>query len=255
MITGLRVVLLRDVRTYLANFYGIGFRMLNVFLDTLIFAFILTSAVPRSATGGLSYLQFFAIGSLVISIFWASYTIGRDVYRDRESGYLNYLMSLPISRSEIILGRSLGGSIRAMITLVPLFLLVLIIVPATLVNVIESLAVLFTFAIGLCGLGLIIPLMVPQESRSRLLNTLFSLVLIRASTAMYPIVAMPVWLQFGTKLNPVTYASDSVRSVAVYTPNAVVPLDTISVVLTFTAIASIVGSWLFSRIIEGGPAE
>ncbi len=252
---GVRVVLERDVRTFFMNFYAIGFRNIVVVLDTVIFAFILSAAVRPGAVGNMTYLQFFALGSLVVSIFWASYNIGRDVYWDRESGFLNYLMSLPISRTEIIVGRSFGGSFRAIMTALPLYVLAAILVPTTALNILESLAVLFVFALGLCGLGITAALSVRDETRARLLNTFISLVLIRSSTALYPIVAMPVWLQVGTRLNPVTYASDSIRSVTVYSPQAVIPGFDISIVLIFAGVASVLGSWLFSRMIEGGPAE
>src|SRR5438128_1287276 len=139
---GAIVVLGRDVRTFFTNFYGVGFRTLVVVLETVVFAFILSSVVPTSAIGGLSYLQFFALGSLVVSMFWASYNIGREVFWDRDSGYLNYLMSLPLRRSEIILGRSLGGSFRGILTTLPLYVLVILLVPTTIVNVLESLGVL-----------------------------------------------------------------------------------------------------------------
>jgi ABC-type polysaccharide/polyol phosphate export permease len=117
------------------------------------------------------------------------------------------------------------------------------------------LAVLFAFALGLCGLGIIAALSVRDETRARLLNTFISLALIRSSTALYPIVAMPVWLQIGAKLNPVTYASDSIRSITVYSPQAIFPGLDISIVLIFATIVGMLGSWLFSKTIEGGPAD
>jgi ABC-2 type transport system permease protein len=253
--SGVKVVLGRDVRTFFTNFYGVGFRTLVVVLETVIFAFILSNAVPPGAVGSLTYLQFFALGSLVVSIFWASYNIGRDVYWDRESGYLNYLMSLPIPRSEIIVGRTLGGSFRGILTALPLYVLAAIIVPTTALNILESLGVLFVFAIGLCGLGIMVSLSVREETRARLLNTFLSLALIRSSTAIYPVVAMPVWLQVGARLNPVTYASDSIRSVTVYSQGGSLPVFDITIVLTFATLAGAMGSWLFSRMIEGGPTE
>jgi len=66
---------------------------------------------------------------------------------------------------------------------------------------------------------------------------------------------MPVWLQVGTTLNPVTYASNSIRSVTVYSSQATFPGFDISIVLVFAAVAGVLGSWIFSRMIEGGPAD
>ena len=255
MISGIRVVLGRDLRTFFTDFYGIGFRTLELLLQTVIFAYVLTSVVPSSEIGGLTYLQFFALGSLITSVFWASYEIGRDVYWDRDSGYLNYLMALPLSRSEVVVGRMLGGSTRGIITVLPLFALAGILVPTSLVNIVESVGLLFTFAMGICGISITINLLLREEVRSRLLSTLLSLLLIRSSTALYPSVAMPVWLQMGTKLNPVTYAADAIRIITIQNSDAAFPLGSVSFVLLFTAAAALIGSWLFSKSVEGGPTQ
>lgn len=252
---GLRVVLLRDIRTFFTNFYGVGFRMVDIVLQTVIFAYILASVVHPTVTGGLTYIQYFALGSLVISSFWASYNIGREVYWDRESGYLNYLMSLPIRRTEVVVGRSLGGSVRAVLTAFPLYALAALLVPTTLINVLASVGLLFVFSVGLCGLGVTISLSLREETKARLLNTLLSLTLVRSSTAMYPAVAMPVWLQLGTRLNPVTHASDSIRSVTASQLQSQIPMDAVSAVFLFTGLSGMLGAWVFSRAVEGGPAE
>jgi ABC-type polysaccharide/polyol phosphate export permease len=255
MIRGIRVVLLRDLITYFTSFYAVGFDTLNNLLQVLLFAYVLSEIVPPTALGNLTYLQYFAIGSLSISIFGAAYSIGRDVYWDRDSGFLNYQMSLPLARWEIIIGHSLGGSCRALFTVLPLYFLALALVPTTILNVLESVAILFAFSIGVSNLSILIAVSVRENLKFRLLNTLVSLVLVRSSTAMYPQTAMPVWLQLGTRLNPVTYGSESIRSViAIDRLNAALPLD-ISIVLLFSAVTGIVASWLYSKIIEGGPAE
>lgn len=252
---GIRVVALRDIATFFGDFYGVGFRTISTFLETLIFAYILSKAVPSSAVLGLSYLQFFALGAIVTSTFWAAYDIGQDVHWDRESGFLHYLMSLPIGRGEIIIGRSLGGATRALFNAIPLYGLAAILVPTTVLNIIGSLGLLFILSIGLCGLGILISLSVLEEMRVRLLSTLLSLVLIRSSTAIYPSVAMPVWLQVGTKFNPITHASDATRDILAGGMSPVVPIDAISFLVLFTLLAGMLGSWLFSKKIEGGPAE
>lgn len=255
MIIGLRLVLVRDVRIFFSNFYGVGFRSLNIVLETVLFAYILTRIVPISGTNGLTYLQYYALGSIVISVFWASYSIGRDVFWDKESGYMNYLMTLPISRTQIILGRSLGGSLRGIFSVLPLYALASVLVPTTALNILESVGLLFIFSMGLCGLGITIALSVREETKVLLLNTLLSLTLIRASTAMYPATAMPVWLQVGTRLNPLTYTADSIRSVTTHAPGGSFPVDEISIIVLFTVLASVLGSWIFSRMVEGGSSE
>lgn len=82
------IIVKRDIYTYFTDFYGAGFRTVYLLLQLLVFGYILGKVVPPTIPAGMTYLQFFAIGSVVISLFGASYTIGRDLYLDRESGFL-----------------------------------------------------------------------------------------------------------------------------------------------------------------------
>jgi len=248
------IVAKRDIITFFTDFYGVGFRTLNNLCYVVIFAFVLTRIVPSTLTGGLSYLQFFALGATVISIFNASYLIGRDVYWDRESGFLNYLLALPFSRTDLVLGRSLGGAVRSVLNMLPIYCIALALVPSSFFNAIICILLLFVFSFGLCGLGILLSTTIRQEERWSLSARLLELVLIRSSTAMYPIFAMPVWFQVLTKMNPVTYAAESTRAITSQ-PLPTAPGIDILIVLLFSSLVGILGITMYTRRVEGGGTE
>lgn len=250
----LLIIAKRDILTFFTNFYGVGFRTLNLLLYVVIFAFVLAKIVPSNMTGGLSYIQFFALGATVLSLFGASYLIGRDVYWDRESGFLNYLLSLPFSRTDIVLGRSLGGATRSLLNMLPIYCIALVFVPSALVNVLVCVLLLFVFSFGLCGLGILLSTAIRKEDKWRLATRLLELILVRSSTAMYPIFAMPVWLQVFTRMNPVTYAVESTR-VLTSQPLSATPILDVVTVLLFSAFVGVLGISMYSRKVEGGPTE
>lgn len=248
------VIAKRDIRTFFMNFYGVGFRTVYNLFYILIFAFVLQRVVSSNLTGGLNYFQYFALGATVISLFGASYMIGRDVYWDRETGFLNYLLTLPISRTDIVLGRSLGGAVRSVLNMLPLYFIALFFVPSTFSNVIACILLLFVFSFGLCGLGILLSTTIRHEDKWRLATRLLESLLIRSSTAMYPIFAMPIWLQVFTRINPVTYASDSTRAITTQSlPD--VPLGDVFIVLLFSALVGVLGAAIYSRKVEGGVSE
>jgi len=248
------IIAKRDILTFFTNFYGVGFRTLNLLLYVVVFAYVLAKIVPSQITGGLTYIQFFALGATVLSLFGASYLIGRDVYWDRESGFLNYLLALPFSRTDIVLGRSLGGAIRSLPNMLPIYGIALVLVPSALINVMVCMILLFIFSFGLCGLGILLSTAMRKEEKWRLATMLLELFLVRSSTAMYPIFAMPVWLQVFTKMNPVTYAVESTRAITSQPLSAAPMLDVVTVLL-FSAFVGVLGISMYSRKVEGGPTE
>lgn len=252
--TRLLIVAKRDIRTYFTDFYGVGFRTLSNLCFIVFFGLVLAKIVSSNLIGELSYLQFFALGATVTSIFNASYLIGRDVYWDRESGFLNYLLSLPFSRTDLVLGRSLGGAVRSLLNMLPIYGIALFLVPSSFINDMICILLLFVFSFGLCGLSIMLSASIKQEERWGLATRLLEFVLSRSSTAMYPIFAMPAWFQVFTKINPVTYAAESTRAIT-SKPLYAAPIIDILVVLLFSCFAGVLGIALYSRRIEGGGAE
>lgn len=245
------LVFKRDLRTFFMNFYGIGFRTVYLFLQVSLFAYIIAKVVSPSLVSGLSYLQYFTLGAAVASLFWASFSTARDIHRDKETGFFVYLIVLPISRLEIVVGRTLSGVIRGIFTMLPIYCWGLLQVPSDLGGVLASITLLLIFSFGLCESNVILATKIKDEGKLRLTIRLMDLVTTRASTIMYPLAAMPFWLQIIALLNPLTYIADSFRTAIVFSPY-VIPVQNVVIILFFALLMGVIGTHLYSRGIEGG---
>lgn len=249
--SGFMVIFKRDVRTFFTNFYGIGFRTVYLFLQIFLFANILGRVISPSSIGGLSYLQYFTLGATIASLFWASFSITYDILVDKETGFFIYLITLPISRFEIVAGRILSGVVRGIFTMLPIYCLGLLYVPSNVDGVLASIAILLIFSFGLCGSNIILATTIKDEGKMRLSIRLMDLIMTRASSIMYPVAAMPLWLKMLASLNPLTYVADSFRQAIILSPYAIPPQN-IVIILFFAIAMGVIGEQIYSKRIEGG---
>ncbi|MDM7919211.1 MAG: ABC transporter permease, partial [Methanosarcina sp.] len=67
------------------------------------------------ASGGANYMDFLAPGIVSMSILFTAIFSGLEVIWDRQFGFLKETLVAPISRTEIMVGKTLGGATIAMI--------------------------------------------------------------------------------------------------------------------------------------------
>jgi ABC-2 type transport system permease protein len=67
------------------------------------------------ATGGANYINFLAPGIVTMGILFTAIFSGLEVIWDRQFGFLKETMVAPISRTEIMIGKTLGGATIAII--------------------------------------------------------------------------------------------------------------------------------------------
>src|SRR5512143_503647 len=104
----IRMMWVRQIKRYLrskARIIGsLGQPLL--FLVALGFGFgpIYTKA------GGGNYVEFLAPGIIAMSILFTATVAGIEVLWDRQFGFLKEILVAPVSRIEIMIGRTLGGA-------------------------------------------------------------------------------------------------------------------------------------------------
>ena len=251
---GFVAIFKRDMHTFFTNFYGVGFRTVHIFFQVFLFANILGMAISPSSIGGLGYLQYFTLGASIASLFYSSFTVAYDIQIDKETGFFIYLITLPISRSEIVVGRILSGVVRGIFTMLPVYFLGLSYQPSSIYGVLASFIILLVFTFGLCGLNIILATVIKDGGRMRLGIRFMDLIMLRASTIMYPIAAMPIWMRILALFNPLTYTSDSVRQAIVDSPFGI-PVHNIIIVLLFAMTTALIGGYIYSRKVEGRSSE
>jgi ABC-2 type transport system permease protein len=204
------------------------------------------------------YFQYYVSGLSVMTLYSAAIFIGFDLYEEAEHGVFEYLLSLPVSRKQLVIGRSIGGGLRAFIYVGPLIAVSLYVIGSiNPISFLVSLFALFLFAFGVSGMSITIAVMIKSSDRFDILMGVLDALIIRLSTAMYPqaIVqgANPLYGGIAS-FNPVTFAADLFRwgtgiEAIITLQNPLLPLLGI---VAFFAFFSLVGVTIYERRIEGG---
>lgn len=156
---------------------------------------------------GMSYLEFFYPGVLLMLLLFASIFSSITVIEDRDQGFLQSVLVAPVSRLAIVFGKVLGGTLIAL-TQALLFLLLapflgLSLSPA---GVTLELLLLFLTSCGFTALGFLCAWSMKSTAGFHAIMMVFLMPLWLLSGALFPSQHVPAWLQILMEINPVTHA-------------------------------------------------
>jgi ABC-2 type transport system permease protein len=154
------------------------------------------------------------------SVLFGAGQSGVGIITDIDSGFLDKLLTTPINRFAILLGRILGD-------LTPMMLQVILGwsigwtqspqvafhygIPGVLIVPLIVLLFALLFALLMMGFNVFIALMTRSVEATFLLGNFLTLPLLFTSSAQLPITLLPNWMQTVARVNPVTYAINAMR--------------------------------------------
>ena len=204
------------------------------------------------------YFRYYVSGLSIMTLYSAAIFIGFDIYEEADHGVFEYLLSLPVSRRQLVLGRSIGGGLRSFIYVGPLIGVSLYVIGAiNPLNFLIALFALFLFSFGVSGMSITIAVMIKSSYRFDILMGVLDALIVRLSTAMYPLAivqsANPLYGGVAS-FNPITFAADLFRwgtglETITTLDNPLIPLLG---VIAFFAVFTFVGVMIYERRIEGG---
>ena len=205
-------------------------------------------AVP---TGHLTYLQFLAPGVLAQSGLFVAVFYGIQVIWERDAGVLAKVLSTPTPRAAFALGKAFAASVRVLVQAVAVLVLCVVLGIELHWNPINLLGAAVALVLGagfFTTLSMILAGLVLSRERLIGIGQMITMPLFFCSNALYPVAAMPPWLQFLSHINPLTYEVNALRGLLVGTP-ATLWLDYL--VLTGSLIAGvIVSAKLLPRLVR-----
>ncbi|MGD1210583.1 MAG: ABC transporter permease [Candidatus Acidiferrales bacterium] len=199
--------------------------------------------------GGGNYLNFLAPGIISMAILFNAVFSGIEIIWDRQFGFLKETLVAPVSRLEIVFGRTLGGAIVAMAQGAVVFVICLIFGFRLESLILLPVAIVFMFLIALLftSIGTAIGSVLQDMQGFPLIMNFLVMPLFFFSGALFPATGLPKALQFALRLNPLTYGVDGLRGA--FSNSFALGMTTDFVVLTIlTAILLAVGSYFFSKI-------
>ena len=173
-----------------------------------------------STFGTTSYISFMAVGMIAFTALFTTMFSGMSVVWDRRLGFLNKVLSTPVSRAVIILSKVLSATLRSMFQAA---IILLIAIPLgfqfgaafTPLNILGVFAFLFLICMGLSSLFIAINIRSTRIETPMAVMNLLNLPLTFASSAFFPIERMPEWLQAVASVNPLSYTMNGMRQLLI----------------------------------------
>jgi len=198
--------------------------------------------------GGGNYLQFLTPGILAMTVMTTAVFSGIEIIWDRQFGFLKETLVAPVSRFQIMIGRTLGGATVALIQgLIVLLISLFFGFQPKIFSL--PLAFLFMFLIALffTGLGTAIASVLEDFQGFQLIMQFLIMPLFFLSGALFPLQGLPKVFTVVASLNPLSFGVDGLRSSLINGSHFGLGVDfLILAILTMVVLA--VGSFLFSKI-------
>ena len=203
----------RDIRIFFQYKFLIIMRAIWFISQLALFGLIASRMI--NVTEVPDYFRYYVGGLSIMTLYSAAIFIGFDIYEEAEHGVFEYLLSLPVSRRQLVVGRSIGGGIRAFIYVGPLLAVVLFILGVSNpLYLLVALAAMFLFAFGVSGMSITLAVAMKSGDKYDILIGVLDALIVRLSTTMYPTLymqrAMPAYATVA-EFNPLTYAADLFR--------------------------------------------
>ena len=154
------------------------------------------NSILQNTFGTTSYISFMAVGMMAFTALFTTMFSGMSVVWDRRLGFLNKVLSTPVSRSVIILSKVFSAALRAMFQA---GIILIIAVPLgfeagaafTPLSILGVFAFLFLICVGLSSLFIAINIRSSRIETPMAVMNLLNLPLTFASSAFFPIDRMP----------------------------------------------------------------
>lgn len=199
--------------------------------------------------GGGNYIQFLAPGIIAMNILFTSVFFGMDLIWDRQFGFLKETLVAPVSRLEIMLGRTLGGATVAtaqgLIVLGITFLVGFR--PLGWQGLPLAIVFLFFIALLFTALGTAIASLLRDMQGFQLIMNFLVMPTFFLSGALFPLDGLPWMLKVVVRFNPLSYGVDGLRGTLIGGYNLGLGTDLL-VLGIVAAVFLAVGSYLFSKI-------
>ncbi len=196
-----------------------------------------------------NYIQFVTPGVIAMSILFMSIFSGIEIIWDRQFGFLKETLVAPVSRFEIMLGRTLGGATVATIQGIIVLLISLLagFRPYSLMAL--PLAFLFMLFISLLftALGTAIASVLKDMQGFQLIINFMVMPLFFLSGALFPLSGLPKIIGVIASIDPLSYGVDGLRSTLSGITHFGLGIDLVFLSVGIVVLLSI-GSFLFSKI-------
>jgi len=172
----------------------------------------ISEQLMQNTFGTTDYFSFLSIGMLSFVILFTSMFSGMSIVWDRRFGFLNKVLSTPVARGSIVVGKVLSSVLRSLaqssVVLIIAIILGIQVSNFTVIGLAGTFIALFLLSFGLSSLFVMLALRSSDWQSQMAIMNLLNLPLLFGSNALFPAKLMPDWLQYVVRVNPISYGTD-----------------------------------------------
>jgi ABC-2 type transport system permease protein len=210
----------RSLRALVSDPKLVIFSVIQPLIMLLLFSQVFGSMA--GATTGTSYINYLMPAILVTTGVSAALQSGIGLVTDMKNGVLSRLRSLPVSNMSVLVARSLSDLARTAVQL-----LILLVAAVALFDfspaggvpgVLAAFLLALTVSWALSWIFLAVGAWVRNAEAMQSVGFLAMFPLMFASSAFVPTDSLPIWLRVVATINPMTYAVNASRDLALAMP-------------------------------------
>ena len=241
------ILWLREIKRYSRSKARIVGSLGQPLLFLVALGFGLSSVFQKAGAG--NYFQFLAPGVIAMGILFTAIFAGIQVIWDKEFGFLKETLVAPVSRLNIMLGKTLGGATIAIFQGIIVLILSVFIgfKPSNPVLIPLAFIYMALIAILFTALGTAIASVLNDISGFQLIMNFLVQPLFFLSGALFPLNGLPKFLFIITALDPLSYGVDGLRGTLSSVNHFSLLMD-FSVLFILAVIVISIGGFLFSKI-------
>ncbi|XVS65740.1 ABC transporter permease [Actinosynnema sp. CA-299493] len=213
----------RSLRALVGDPRIIVFSILQPLIMLTLFSQIFAGiATTPGFPPGVAYIDFLMPAILVNTAMQSALQAGVGLVTDMKNGVLGRFRSLPIRLSSVLVARSLSDLVRTAAQLLLMLVFAVVVFGFSPAGGVAGIAAALALALAVgWGLGWVSLAIAAWLRNAELMQTVGFLVmfpLMFASSAYVPVSGLPGWLQVVADVNPLTFAVDAARSLALAQP-------------------------------------
>lgn len=247
MFNTIYILWLRQLKRYLRSKSRIVGSLGQPILFLVALGFGLGPVFQKAGQG--NYLEFLAPGIIGMSIIFTSIFSGIEIIWDRQFGFLKETLVAPVSRVNIMIGRTLGGATVAGIQGLVVFFISLLagFRPQNWSLVPVAALIMLLIAILFTALGTAIASRLEDMQGFQLIMNFLVMPLFFLSGALFPLQGLPTALTYVAMADPLSYGVDALRGLLIGASHFGLGID-VMVLSGVTVLFLAVGTKLFSKI-------
>ncbi|MBE0429041.1 MAG: ABC transporter permease [Thermoleophilia bacterium] len=211
------IIWLRDLKRHFRD----RARIIGSLGSPIVFVFILGQGLGASfrftgAEADFDYKVFMFPGILGMTVLFAGVFAAVSIVWDREFGFLKEMLVAPVPSWSIALGKVISGATIAtsqgalMLLLAPL-----VGIRLTLPMVLALLPTMFLVSISMTGMGILVATRLKSMQGFQVVMNFIMMPMFFISGAMFQLSSAPAWMDVLSRINPLTYGVDALRSIMV----------------------------------------